>query len=38
VLNFHHEKARKIRRNPALVEGVRFLLLDAVVAGKMEAL
>ena len=32
-----HQEAGEIRRDPLLVEGVVFLLLDAVVAGQMEA-
>ena len=38
VLDLDHEEAREVRGDPLLVERIRLLLLDPVVAGEVEAL
>jgi hypothetical protein len=38
VFNLDDQEAREVRGNPFLIEGIGLLLLDAVVAGQMEAL
>ena len=36
MFDLDHEETREVRRDPFLVEGVRFPLLDDVVRGEME--